>query len=209
MFEKLRGRFTYANVVATLALVIAVGGASAFAATKLAKNSVGTKQIKKNAVTSAKVKNQTLTGKDINLAKLGKVPQAQVADTANAVPPAEPIHIVGAPGEPPFENGSANFAAPGFSFQPVGFYKDVGGIVHLVGIAKAGPNFEASFVGPIFTLPPGYRPAPGVTELFGGGQGSVIGGAGASLSGHDVSGQVLGEEGELSILSGDSFRAGS
>jgi len=49
-----RTRLTYANVVATLALVLAVGGASAFAATQLAKNSVGTRQLKKNAVTGEK-----------------------------------------------------------------------------------------------------------------------------------------------------------
>jgi hypothetical protein len=53
----LRSKLTYANVVATLALFIAVGGASAFAANQLAKNSVGAKQLKKNAVTAAKIRN--------------------------------------------------------------------------------------------------------------------------------------------------------
>jgi hypothetical protein len=57
----LRGRFTYANVVATLALCIAVGGASAFAATQLPKNSVGTKQLKKGAVNTAKIKDGAVT----------------------------------------------------------------------------------------------------------------------------------------------------
>src|SRR3954453_11628288 len=57
----LQGRFTYANVTATLALFIAIGGASAFAASQLAKNSVGAKQLKKNAVTKAKVKNSAIT----------------------------------------------------------------------------------------------------------------------------------------------------
>lgn len=52
----LRTRLTYANVVATLALFIAIGGASAFAANQLAKNSVGSKQLKRNAVTAAKIK---------------------------------------------------------------------------------------------------------------------------------------------------------
>ena len=55
------GRLTYANVVATLALCIAVGGASAFAATQLPKNSVTAKQIKNNAVTAAKIKNEAVT----------------------------------------------------------------------------------------------------------------------------------------------------
>jgi hypothetical protein len=53
----LRTKLTYANVVSTLALFIAIGGASAFAATQLAKNSVGSKQLKKNAVTAVKIKN--------------------------------------------------------------------------------------------------------------------------------------------------------
>ena len=59
--RKLRGRLTYANVMATAAVFIALGGAS-YAATQLPKNSVGTKQLKKNAVNSAKVKNGSLTG---------------------------------------------------------------------------------------------------------------------------------------------------
>ena len=49
-----RPRLTYANVVATLALFIALGG-GAYAAMQLPKNSVGTKQIKKGAVTPAKL----------------------------------------------------------------------------------------------------------------------------------------------------------
>lgn len=74
---KLSNRFTYANTAATAALVLAVagGGTAAFAA-GLAKNSVGSPQIKngqvktadlgKNAVTSAKVKNGTLSLADLN-----------------------------------------------------------------------------------------------------------------------------------------------
>jgi hypothetical protein len=57
----LRGKFTYANVVATMALFIAVGGASAFAATQLPKNSVGAKQLKKGAVNTAKIKDGAIS----------------------------------------------------------------------------------------------------------------------------------------------------
>jgi hypothetical protein len=91
----MRPKLTYANVTATLALIIAVGGASAFAATQLAKNSVGPKQLKKNAVTTAKIKNEavtaakvkkgTLTGTQINLASLGTVPSATTAANAQAL----------------------------------------------------------------------------------------------------------------------------
>ena len=57
-------RLTYSNVVATLAIFIALGGIS-YAATNLAKNSVGTKQIKKNAVTAKKIKKNAVTSKKI------------------------------------------------------------------------------------------------------------------------------------------------
>lgn len=52
---RLRNRITYANVMATIAVFIALGGVS-YAAIKLPKNSVGTKQIKREAVNGAKVK---------------------------------------------------------------------------------------------------------------------------------------------------------
>src|SRR5262245_10069126 len=126
----LRGRLTYANVTATLALIVAVGGTSAFAASQLGKNSVGTRQlkknavvtakIKKNAVNGAKVKDQSLTGKDIDLAKLGTVPNATHAASADSIPPAEPIHLIGAPGQPDFHGGAINEPPS----PPAGFYKD-------------------------------------------------------------------------------------
>ncbi|HTT93894.1 MAG TPA: hypothetical protein VMF55_04430 [Solirubrobacterales bacterium] len=47
-------KLTYANVMATIALFVALGGAS-YAAIKLPKNSVGAKQLKKEAVTPAKL----------------------------------------------------------------------------------------------------------------------------------------------------------
>jgi len=57
-------RLTYSNVIATLAIFIALGGIS-YAATNLSKNSVGTKQIKNNAVTSKKIKKNAVTAKKI------------------------------------------------------------------------------------------------------------------------------------------------
>ncbi len=65
--RRLRGKLTYANVISTLCLFLLLGGGAAFAATKLklGKNSVGTKQIKKEAVTPVKLSKaakSTLTG---------------------------------------------------------------------------------------------------------------------------------------------------
>ncbi len=75
--KRLRSRLSYANVIATLALFLALGG-GAYAAIKLPKNSVGSKQIKKNAVTSAKVKNGSLTAKDF---KPGQIPAGPAGAT--------------------------------------------------------------------------------------------------------------------------------
>ncbi len=60
-------RTTYANVTATLALVVALSGTS-YAAATLAKNSVGTPQLKNDAVTSAKVKDGTVKPGDLSQA---------------------------------------------------------------------------------------------------------------------------------------------
>jgi hypothetical protein len=60
----MRPRLTYANVMATIAVFIALGGAS-YAALKLPKNSVGSSQIKKNAVVAAKIKKGAVTGDKI------------------------------------------------------------------------------------------------------------------------------------------------
>jgi hypothetical protein len=56
MLRALADRLTYANVVATLALFVALGGIS-YAAVKLPRNSVGTKHIKKGAITADKIRN--------------------------------------------------------------------------------------------------------------------------------------------------------
>jgi hypothetical protein len=85
--EKLRAKLTYANVIATLALFLALGGGAAYAASSLEKNSVGTKQLKRNAVTAAKVKDGSLLAGDF---KAGQLPAG----------PRGPEGAPGAPGAP-------------------------------------------------------------------------------------------------------------
>ena len=70
MISRLRPHLTYANVVSTLCLFVLLGG-GAYAATKLGKDTVGSKQIKAkavkkqeladNAVTTRKVKDGAIT----------------------------------------------------------------------------------------------------------------------------------------------------
>jgi hypothetical protein len=63
MFSRLSSRLTYANVVATIALFVALGG-GAYAAVTLPAKSVGSKQIKANAVSSSKVRDRSLRARD-------------------------------------------------------------------------------------------------------------------------------------------------
>jgi hypothetical protein len=88
MLRDRRPRLTYANVVATLALFVALAGTS-YAAVRLPRNSIGTSQIRREAVTGAKVRSGTLTGAKIaagsidgsrlDLSSLGTVPSAASA----------------------------------------------------------------------------------------------------------------------------------
>lgn len=87
----LRSKLTYANVVATLALVLAIGGGTVYAAVKLGKNDVKSKNIAKgavrgsdlgkNAVTSPKVKNGSIEAGDL---AAGVIPQIEANVTGSA-----------------------------------------------------------------------------------------------------------------------------
>jgi hypothetical protein len=89
--KKLRDKLTYANVVATMALFLAISG-SAIAASALTKNSVGSRQLKSKSVTTGKIANRaitglkiangTITGGNINMADLGTVPSAASASSS-------------------------------------------------------------------------------------------------------------------------------
>lgn len=62
--KRLRGKLTYANVMVTLLAFVVLCGGAAVAAGELGRNTVGTKQLKRGAVTSAKVKDRSLTPRD-------------------------------------------------------------------------------------------------------------------------------------------------
>jgi hypothetical protein len=59
MITHIRQHATYANVMATIALFLALGGTGY--ALSLPRNSVGTSQLKKNAVTGPKIKKNAIT----------------------------------------------------------------------------------------------------------------------------------------------------
>jgi hypothetical protein len=74
----IRERLTYANVVSTLALFLVLAGGAAYAA-KVGKKSVGSSQLKANAVTTAKIKANAVTTRKI---KKNAVATAKIKDGA-------------------------------------------------------------------------------------------------------------------------------
>jgi hypothetical protein len=97
MWSLIQARLSYANVISTLALFIAVGG-SAYAVGKISG-----RQLKDRSVSARKIKKHTLTATEINLAKLGKVGSAAHSDFAKSADNASTLS-----GQPPAAFAPAN-----------------------------------------------------------------------------------------------------
>lgn len=86
--SRLRRHFSYANVMASIAVFVALGGVSYAAATinggKIISGTVGAGKLKNGTLTSTQVKANSLTGSVINESSLGTVPSAQTAATATS-----------------------------------------------------------------------------------------------------------------------------
>jgi hypothetical protein len=91
MLARVRRGLTFANVVSLIALFVALGG-GAYAAFRLPKNSVATKQLRngavthrklaKHAVTAANIAPHSVTGTQLDSSTLPTVPDASSADHA-------------------------------------------------------------------------------------------------------------------------------
>jgi hypothetical protein len=201
-------RLSYSNVISSIALFVAFGGTS-YAVTK---GSIGTRAIKDNSIRSRDVRSGTLTGDDIRESSLATVPAAVTAGTANLatqLSPPEDLHVIGALGEPDFKLGCGPLGES--PSNPVGFYKDHEGIVHLHGAYSCDTARMVAF-----NLPPGYRPGTRKSTLqaiacLGGDNCTVsnttmveVAGTGFSP---DLDGGVIARAG-IVVLDGVSFRAG-
>jgi hypothetical protein len=82
VLRKLRQRLTYANVMSTLAVFIALGGSS-YAAYTISGSS-----IKNRSISAKKLKRNTLGGREIKEARLARVPRARNADRLGGLPAA-------------------------------------------------------------------------------------------------------------------------
>lgn len=176
-------KYLRAHHLSLIALFLALGGTS-YAAITLPADSVGTRELKRNAVTLAKIGPSTRRALRGQTGEQG--PQGPVGPRGPAGPEgpagaagapgrdATPADLAGEPttavGDAPADSGQCSAAAQfctgsngwawrnyGNGYQPVGFWKDRAGIVHLEGVAElyggAGGGQPAAFI-----LPDGYRP---------------------------------------------------
>ena len=146
---------TYANVMSTIAVFIALGGTSY----AVARNSIGNAQLKRNAVTSVKVKDRSLRAGDLSVATRGGLrgdrglrgptgPQGPAGSVAGLNPEAwQPLGLIG---------GWGNYAVPGF--EGAAYRKDKQGQVHLRGLVSQDSGLPSQST-IIAVLPAGYRPA--------------------------------------------------
>ncbi len=81
MKGRVKERLSYGNVVATLALFVALVG-GAYAVTKAPKNSVVSKSVKNSSLKGLDVKDDTLKGADVDESSLEQVGSAARAETA-------------------------------------------------------------------------------------------------------------------------------
>lgn len=150
------GSGRYANITATMALVVALGGTS-YAATALPRNSVGSAQIKNRAVANADIKNSSVTSvkvKDMSLLardfKVGELPGGPAGPTGatgatGATGPAGPAGAAGsarAYGEVRIDASSNFELVPGTSKNVVAIGQAGGG--NPAACIQLDPSIDAS-----------------------------------------------------------------
>jgi hypothetical protein len=123
---RLTSGFSYSNVTATIALLVALSG-SAYAAASLPANSVGTRQLKRGAVTASKVARHSLLASNF---RPGQLP-------AGATGPAGPPGPTGPPGSPG-TSGPAGAQGP----QGNQGQKGDAGLVRAFGYVDSAGNLE-------------------------------------------------------------------
>jgi hypothetical protein len=153
---RLRAHLSYANVAATLALFIALGGTS-YAAATLARNSVGSAQIRANAVGASEIRTSAVRSREIRdrtIALRDIAPSARnslrgAAGPAGPQGPAGPAGValtaaVNTGGQVVAGNARAGDHAPGTNEFRISFNRDVAACVYSATLAAVqnGPTLE-------------------------------------------------------------------
>jgi hypothetical protein len=175
VFARCRKKLTFANVMSTLALFLALGGtayAAGIGSADVADNSLKSIDLKDGkGVAGVDVVNDSLTGADIRESKLGKVANANKLDGLDS-------SAFARIGTGPWHAATVNDGAGGTAcswtnafagYSEAGYLRDRAGVIHLRGIVKAtdgtGSACSANDVDEtIFTLPAGFR--PDATTIF-------------------------------------------
>lgn len=158
----MRKHLTYANVTATLALVLAVGGGAAYAAntvfsTDIVDGEVKTADLADNAVRTGNIANHQVTAPDLaapgpwHAVRAGSATSDRCASGTVAFF----CSFEFTPGEfYPWRNYGSGFAT-------AAYYKDQLGIVHLKGLVANDVEFSGQTPQSqsLFRVPPAYRPA--------------------------------------------------
>lgn len=147
---RLRSHVTYANVVCTLLLIAAVASGGVAVAASLAKNSVGSPQIRAGAVKktelalgavdSSRVRNNRLTGADIKESTLRGVPSADRAGNILVAAVTAEGDLVG-----DRSHGAVSSRSTGVATYNVEFNRRLQGCA-LVGVAGRGSASEFPMV---------------------------------------------------------------
>ncbi|MEH3052423.1 MAG: hypothetical protein PGN13_00250 [Patulibacter minatonensis] len=158
MLRRVAARLTYANVMATGAMFVALGGTS-YAVAKLPKGSVGAEQLRTGAVTENKVANGAISAAKLAPGVSLSGPRGP-RGVEGPVGPAGPTGAPGAPATIPLATWRSLELAPGWAnysndFAAAGFSKDASGRVFLRGLLTNAPGGINRAIG---ILPEGYRP---------------------------------------------------
>ena len=165
-------------VVACIALIVALGGTS-YAALKLPRNSVGNRQLKPNAVTSAKVRNGALTSKDFRRSSLPRGPRGPQGPKGDSAPGAVPR--VAYASRDPFKPGGSAKAIP------------VSAPIDLIGLNIAAGTAD-------YTSSSGRVTASGPSRLIANAQAVVLNAAAAN---QDVNCQIVLVAGDVRPIGND------
>jgi hypothetical protein len=147
LLARLRARLTYANVIATLALFVALGGTS-YAAASLKRNSVGSTQIRAGAVGASEIRGNAVHSSEIrdgtiSLRDIGEATRNSLRGTAGPPGPGGPVGPAGTADRAAVNSAGALAAgtavsvthAAGSSDYTVVFSHDVSGCVYAATLA--------------------------------------------------------------------------
>ncbi|HET6507397.1 MAG TPA: hypothetical protein VFG42_11470 [Baekduia sp.] len=139
MLHRLLNRLSYANVVATIALFVALGGTS-YAALKLPKNSVGSAQIKTGAVHTGEIADRTIRLGDISLSARGSLRGQTGAQGAQGKPGVDAIKhfaVLNSGGVRLRGDATSGGSAGGVGNYTVGFAEPISGCAYSATLGTA------------------------------------------------------------------------